>query len=77
MTPVYPFMEVEVRPPVLRADGSADPDEPIVTLSRDSADQWWHTVAGEPVRRATFFEVLLPANVKVWQSLGIPAKGDR
>jgi hypothetical protein len=69
VTPIYPFMEVYVRPPL-----GTDPAEPVVTLSRDSAQRWWHTVGGKVVRQATPMETLLPLAPKVWKSLGFPAE---
>lgn len=61
-------MEVYVRPPV-----GTDLSEPVVTLSRDSARQWWHTVGGKVIRQATTMETLLPLAPDVWKTLGLPA----
>lgn len=68
MTPAYPFLEIYVRPPV-----GIDLSEPVVTLSRDSAQRWWHTVGGKAVRQATTVETLLPLAPGTWKALGLPA----
>jgi len=67
--PTLPFLEVYVRPFIY----GDDPNQPLVTLQRDSANRWWHAVGGEVVREATLHEEWLPFMPSVWQRLGVPA----
>ena len=67
--PTLPFIEIFARSPDLAA---LDPDELIVTLSRDSAGRWWHTRGGEVVRPASTVETLLSLAPTQWRGLGRP-----